>query len=218
MKKQIRRFLYRFVPLRLLAPWVLFRKGRRAGLLTEHGWARSLRLMEPIDADGEPIPWIPYTLVDLLRDRLTKELSVLELGAGSSTLFFMRRVARVTAIEHDARWLAWVRERSGPNVTLVPADGTTPERYLAPLRAPDARYDLILIDGIHRPEALLAAFDRLTREGVILLDDTHRPELAAALAQVPPEFRSLHFTGHKAGSVNLYRTTLLYRDGNCLGI
>jgi SAM-dependent methyltransferase len=215
----LRAFLHRLIPLRALPSWILFWKGRRAELASGHGWARSLRTREPLDEHGEPIPWIAYPAVDFLAERLRPEMTVLELGAGYSTLFFMRRVASVTSIEHEDDWADWVRERADPNVTIARVDGSSPESYLASLRATDERFDLILIDGLHRCEALAEALRLLTPAGVILLDDSRRPAYAPALATAAAAgFRRLHFEGHKAASVNLYRTTVFYRDGNCLGI
>ena len=219
MKRRLRALLYRLVPLRLVPSWILFWKGERSELFRRHGWARSLRRMTPLDQDDQPLPWIPYAAVDFLAERMAPEMSVLELGAGHSTLFFMRRVARVVSIEHDRSWIQWVRARAAPNVTLLEADGRTAEAYLAPLRATDDRFDLILVDGAHRNEAFTAALGRLSAAGVILLDDSRRPAYGLSFeAASRAGFRHLHFEGHKAASVNIYRTTVFYRDGNCLGI
>ena len=219
LKRTLRAALYRLIPVRSLPSWILFWKGRRAALAERHGWARSLRTKEPVDEHGDPIPWIPYAAVDFLDERLRTDLTVLELGSGYSTLFFMRRVARVVSLEHEPGWLAWVSARAAPNVTLLEADGTSAERYLAPLRASDERFDLVLVDGVHRAQAVAEALTRLTDRGVVLLDDSRRPSYAPAFAAAAAAgFRHLHFEGHKAASVNLYRTTVFYRDGNCLGI
>lgn len=219
MPSRLRSFLYRLFPERLLPPWILFRKGRRSALLREHGWARSLRVQAPVDQDGEPLPWIPYAAVDFLKERLKPSLAVLELGAGYSTLFFMRRVARVVSVEHERRWAQWVRARAGSAVTLVDADGSTVDGYLAAIGAVPGSFDLVLVDGPHRVDAFTAGLSRLSDGGVILLDDSRRPGYAPCFeAAARAGLRHLHFEGHKAASVGLYRTTVFYRDGNCLGI
>jgi hypothetical protein len=219
VKKALRALLYRLIPLRSLPSWILFWRGRRSALVARHGWARSLRTKEPVDEEGRPIPWIPYAAVDFLAERLRPDLTVLELGAGYSTLFFMRRVARVLSIEHEPSWGDWVRARAEPNVTVVEADGASPVSYLAPLRADSGRFDLVFVDAVHRNEAFAEAVLRLTPRGVILLDDSQRSVYAPAFAAAAEAgLRHLHFEGHKAASVNLHRTTVFYRDGNCLGI
>ena len=218
-KKSFKAFFHRLFPLRLLLPWIFFWKGQRAKLSGTYGWARSLRHLMPLDQDGRPIPWIPYAAVSFLSGRLTPELTVLELGSGYSTLWFMGRVARVVSLEHNEKWLAWMRERVGPNVNLISTAGGTPDTYLAPLRGTRERFDLILIDGIHRIDAFQAALQILTPSGVIVLDDSHRPSYGLVFIEAAKAgMRRLDFEGHKAASVNLYRTTVFYRDGNCLGI
>ncbi len=218
-KHPVRTLLYRLLPRRLLLPWIFLGKGRRSELARRYGWARSFRRNAPVDDEGRPLPWIPYVAVELLRERLRPELSVLELGAGYSTLFFMGRVARVVSLEHEPSWADWVRARAAANVTVVQSDASSADAYLAPLRTISDRFDLILVDGRHRPEALAAALELLSPRGVVLLDDSGRPQYGAAMeAALATGFRHLHLEGHKAASVGLYRTTIFYRDGNCLGI
>lgn len=218
-KKSFKAFFHRLIPGRLLLPWIFFWKGGRAKLASEYGWARSLRHLTPLDQDDRPIPWIPYSAIAFLSGRLGAGLAVLELGSGYSTLWFMRRVARVVALEHNEKWLEWMRGQIGPNVDLVATRSGTAEEYLAPLRGTPERFDLILIDGIHRIDSFQEAVRLLTPAGVVVLDDSHRPSYGPVFAAaVEAGMRRLDFEGHKAASVNLYRTTVFYRDGNCLGI
>jgi hypothetical protein len=207
------------VPERLVPPWILFWKGPRAELARRWGWARSLRDKRALDEDGAPLPWMPYCVTSLLAERLTRDHAVLELGAGSSTLFFMARVGRVVSIEHDPHWLDWTRARAAEHVEVVAAPRAPAAAYCAAIAGRGERFDLIVVDGIHRNEAFIAGLERLTPRGVILLDDSQRRAYAPALAAgAAAGFRHLHLEGHKPMSVHLHRATLFYRDGNCLGI
>lgn len=219
MKGSLRRRLARVLPVRLAAPLLLLRKGLRAELVSGHGWARSLITGEPLDESGEPIPWIPYAAVGFLAERLHERMSVLEFGAGYSTLFFATRVARVVSLEHQHRWIKRVRARATSNVTVVPTDASSVQAYLSPLADRTDRFDLVLVDGRHRNEAIAAVLPLLSDGGVVVLDDSQRARYAGAFVTARAAgFRQLHFEGHKAASVNLYRTTVFYRDWNCLGI
>jgi hypothetical protein len=214
----VRKVIYRMLPARLVLALVLLLTNKRAGLAATWGYGRSLRLMRPEDAQGQPIPWLPYCAVELLMERLQPDLNLLEFGAGYSTMFFMRRVARVTSVEHHERWIELLRPRLQPNVAILHASQESAEAYTAPVRASSERFDVILVDGQHRVECFQVALERLTPRGVIILDDSDRPfyarifELGAAAG-----FRILHVRGHKADSVQLHRTSFFYRDGNCLG-
>ena len=218
MRRSVRKVIYRMLPERLVLALALLLTIKRFGLVNTWGYARSVRLMRPEDAQGQPIPWLTYCAVELLVERLKADLSILEFGAGYSTLFFMKRVAQVTSIEHHDQWLAVLRERVQPNVTLLPASRESAQTYTAPIRASEQRFDLILVDGQHRVECFKLALQRLTPRGVIILDDSDRPlyadifDLGAAAG-----FRILNLRGHKADSVELHRTTFFYKDGNCLG-
>ena len=218
MRRSVRKVIYRMLPARLVLALILLLTNKRAGLAATWGYGRSLRLMRPEDAQGQPIPWLPYCAIELLIERLQPDLNLLEFGAGYSTMFFMRRVARVTSIEHNERWIELLRPRLQPNVTVLQASQETAEAYTAPIRGSSDRFDVILVDGQHRVECFQLALERLTPRGVIILDDSDRPSYARIFELGPAAgFRILHLRGHKADSVQLHRTSFFYRDGNCLG-
>ena len=220
-KKTFKAYFHRLFPVRLLVPWIFLWKGARARLTTAHGWARSLRHLEPVDEHGRPMPWLPYAVVRFLAERVRPDLSVLELGAGYSTLWFASAARRVVSVEHDAKWIAWLRERldGGAGVEVVATSRDSADAYLAPVRGRGELFDLVLVDGPFRNEAFREALGMLTPAGVIVLDDSDRPAYAPSFAEAARAgLRRLDFEGHKAATVNVYRTTVFYRDGNCLGI
>jgi SAM-dependent methyltransferase len=221
MRKSVRRVLYRFLPARPLLALILLLTRRRPDLASAWGYARSVRLMRSEDEHGRPLPWVNYCAVELLQERLTSDLRVLEFGAGHSTMFFLTRVAHVTSIEHHDQWLELVRKRTGAaaKVTLLPAARDTAESYTLPIRSSTDTFDLIMVDGLHRVECFQLALERLTPRGVIILDDSDRPAYAGLFTlAAAARFRVLNLRGHKADSVELHRTSFFYRDHNCLGI
>ncbi|MEX2283259.1 MAG: class I SAM-dependent methyltransferase, partial [Gemmatimonadota bacterium] len=166
------------LPGRLLVPYLLLFGGRRATLLRVFGFGRSVRLMLPIDERGHPLPFLPYVVIELLEERLSRDLTVLEFGAGFSTRFFMKRVGRVVSIEHDPAWVARLREQLDANVTLIPASRDSADTYCAYLETSQERFDFILIDGRHRVECFRRSLDHLTERGMIVLDDSNRERYA----------------------------------------
>jgi len=211
--------LSRFLPVRINALVTLGWARSEASLLTTYGYAESLRSRLPVDEDGNSIPWMPYCVVALLKQRLRSDLKVLEFGAGFSTLFFMERVASVTSIEHDAEWLRRLEKRVSSNVTLLATASSQEKDYC--MRAGDStnRYDVILIDGIHRVCCFRVALEVVSENGVIILDDSERPEYVEVFELASEAgFRMLPLEGHKAGSAGLHRAVFFYRERNCLGI
>jgi hypothetical protein len=186
-------------------------------LLDGYGYSRSLRLRLPVDADNSPLPWLPYCVVTLLAERIGGDLRLLEFGAGYSTLFFMSRVMSVTSIEHDPEWANELRHRALAHVNIVTADSVSPDGYCAHVKASPERYDLILVDGIHRNECFQLALDRLTPRGVVILDDSARAEYGGlAKLAASKGLNALRLQGHKAASAGLHWTTIFYRAENCL--
>ena len=195
----------------------LFR--RKESYLARVGWLRSARSGKPVDADGKPLPWMNYPVTAFLRDRLRPDLDLFEYGSGQSTHFFARRVRSVTSVEYDRHWYETVSAEAAGNVHIHFRDGSQGADYAATIGETEQSFDVVIIDGANRPECLTHATGALTPGGVILLDDSDRPDYEKALDKARElGFRTLDFEGLKPCNHKLYRSTILYRDGNCLGL
>ena len=82
------------------------------------GLLRSFRENRPVDFAGNPLPWLPYSLIRILDERVTSEMRVFEYGAGYSTLFFADRVETVVSIEHAEAWVETLKTAMPNNVVL----------------------------------------------------------------------------------------------------
>lgn len=113
-------------------------------------------------------PWLHPSATDYLERLLNSEWSVLEHGAGGSTVWFSERVKKVVSVEGDQRWRQFVREKAPANVVLL--SGLPTPKY------PD--YDLFFIDGDHegRAQGLLQAHLYVRPGGWVVLDNANRPE------------------------------------------
>lgn len=207
-----------FPPLVVLAKAVGLMTSSRS-FLRQSGYIESVKLKKPIRRDGAPIPWMNYSMVAFLEERLQPDLSLFEYGCGNSTLFYASRVADVVSVERDPDWYRYVEKNMPANVRLIlhhPFDVT---EYVGLMSRQQRRFDVIVVDDAARGECLLAAPPNLSERGVIVLDDTQRGEHDRAIASLQPRgFRSLVFRGLKPNAIREYCTTLLYRDGNCLGL
>lgn len=180
------------------------------------GQLRSFRERRPVDVDGNPLPWLNFTVIDLLRDRLTADLRMLEYGSGHSTLFFAACVGRIVSVEHNTAWADEVEPQLPDNAMLVRVDDKANYAH-APLSA--GPFDVVLIDGIEREACMASADQALTPTGVVLIDDSHRTAYADEIQRYQDlGFRALTLRGPKPESIVVAQTTLLYRPDNCLGI
>ena len=180
------------------------------------GLARSFRENRPVDKDGEPLPWLNYSLIRLLDERLDRSLRIFEYGSGFSTLYFAARTQSVTSVEHVPEWVQELQPYLPENAALTSVS-PGPEYIQAPID--QAPFDLILVDGLDRVACVEASLGALAPRGVILLDDTHRCEYQVLLAKLREQgFKTLTFFGPKPTSIIEAQSTLIYRTDNVLNI
>jgi hypothetical protein len=192
---------------------------KRESYLNRTGFLKSLGMGAPVDKDGNTLLWMSYPVIDLLESRLQATHNVFEYGSGFSTLFFSKRAASVTSVEHDEMWFEKVRSLSSnvPNVHLI--HSALDENYPRAILTTGGRYDLVLIDGRMRRRCALLATNQLTPGGVILWDDSDREVYQEGVRTlVAGGFKELRIRGLKPCGFGIECTSIFYREGNCLGI
>jgi hypothetical protein len=187
--------------------------------LRTSGWIASVKNGYPCKQDGSVIPWMNYSIVAFLEERLRSDLVVFEYGCGYSTLFFAERVKHVTAVEHDETWLDLVREHAPSNVTALLRPLDMNGDYCRTINELDGAFDIVVVDGRDRVNCVRMSLPRLSPSGVIILDDSHRDRYSEALDIARDGgFKVLSMIGVKPTGKRPGRTSILYRENNCLGI
>lgn len=186
--------------------------------LTEVGWLDSLERGRPVDQVGAAIPWLTYAAVHFLKAKQFRDLSVLEYGCGSSTVWWAERARSVFSVEHDVAFFDETRKRVPGNVELVLRSQYCGLYESAPVQAGKI-FDIVVIDAVNRLECLEAAFSVLKAGGVIIFDNSLREEYGDFRGTCAKNgFRYIDFVGPTAISPFNSCTTIFYKDGNCLGI
>jgi len=207
--------------LRLLARPALARKlGTLVteGYLAETGWVRSVCSGTVVDARGEALPWATFAFIDFITPRLQAHWTVFEYGAGASTVFFGRRVATVTAVEHDESFAARLRPGLGPNVHLL-LRAAESAGYAGAVGECRVRPDIVCVDGVDRLRCIDAALPAMAVGAVLVLDDAERSEYAPGISRLRAAgFRVVEFWGLSPGWVARKCTSVFYRDANILGL
>jgi len=182
----------------------------------DDGWFRSAREGRPVDAAGQPIPWLPYPAIDFLASRVKPDFAVFEWGCGTSTLWWAKRVARVVAVEHDEEWFARISDLAPPNAEVRHvAMGS--ERYANAIDVYAPQFDVVVVDGRERVACLRRAVEGLSPRGVIVLDNSQRPEYAEGIAHLAAlGFRHVTFAGLVPVVAWKEQTSIFYRAGNGL--
>ncbi len=204
----------------------------------ELGWFRSVKTMMSIDKNGDGLPWITYPCLEFLTARVTKEMKVFEFSMGGSTDWFSRHCDEVVSTEHDRLWfcemkdsleqrnnislkLHEVTDENGRSDTEAVYDETLDDDngYSDEILNYKDYFDIISIDGITRIRCTKKAIGALNRDGIILFDNSDRCAYDEAFIFLRSKgFKEIEFWGF--GPCNLYRwkTSIFYREQNCLGI
>ena len=210
---------------RRVLPNCLFSPLRRAAtaVLTpmafswQSGHFRSALAARALDRGGEPLPWYTYPMISFLQTKRFAGRTVLEFGAGQSTLWWARRADRVVALEDHSDWHSRLSGRVDQNVEL----------HLVGSRLEEAeglfsgqRFDVIVIDGLDRLACADRALDLLAARGAVIFDNSDG-HWGGCEGEYPvldlfreAGYSRIDFYGHAPGVIVPHCTSLLFR-GDC---
>jgi hypothetical protein len=206
-------WLYRkFPPLKY---WAI-----RQGYLKRIGWIRSNWAGIPIDAAGEPLPWLTYPAIEFLRERVRPDMKVFEYGSGQSTRWWAGRVASIHAVEDDSAWFHKIAASLPANVDLRLSDSSD-GTYARSIGERGELFDVVVIDGSTRNDCARESLAYLARDGVIVWDNTETPNIFGEGLELLRSngFRRIDFYGIAPVNTDPHATSVLYRPGaNCFEI
>jgi hypothetical protein len=122
-----------------------------------------------VDKEGKPLPWYTYPAIELLGNKDFTGRSVVEFGAGQSTLWWSGRAEQVLSFEDDFLWYGWLKSRVPANVRLMfTANGVADvDEHLS-----NQQFDVAVIDGLDRFACAQKALNVITNDGAIVLDNS----------------------------------------------
>lgn len=179
------------------------------------GWQESIR-RGPVDASGDPLPWITYPAIDWIAKRLGPEHQVFEYGSGHSTLWYARHVSRVVAVEDDPAWIERLRPSLPPNATVM--HRPDPDSYAKAIEDHEpASFDVIGIDGAARNRCARAAPPFLKSTGFIVFDNSDRPEYAEGVRHLMDlGYQRIDFVGFIPEFGHVSCTSIFFQDAALL--
>lgn len=190
-----------------------------SGYLKDSGWIESFKYREPLSADGNPLPWITLPCLDFIGNRINKDMSVFEFGAGNSTLYFAKRVGSIVSVEHNQEWFDKINKNLQSNNSINFCDLTYNGQYCRFIHCIDSKFDLIIIDGRDRVNCIKNCIEGLNDKGCIILDDSERSQYEEGMDYlISKGFKKLDFWGISLGLTYKKCTTIFYKNHNCLGI
>lgn len=181
------------------------------------GWLRSMFRGTACNAKGEHMPWLSMPAVEYLESIQMTGKRVLELGGGSSTLYFARRGATVYCLEQNANWLAWLRcglaRITNPNIYLFSSLETLAEAVKG------QRFDYALLDDNPHDKIMDVLFqDSFAIFKVLIIDNTEVPWQERGKDYITKYLTGkswrIDFTGFALGNC-IQQTTSMYIGGTC---
>lgn len=121
-------------------------------------------------------PHLNPAAMALLRKAVKRDMTVLEMGAGSSTIWFAERVKQIISFESDKDWFKAVQAslaRKGLTSAELIFSTDYPE---AGIPEQNQQFDIIFIDGRGRVKSVESSYKYLKPGGLLIFDDAHRRE------------------------------------------
>ena len=188
---------------------------RYAGFLYEQGWYLSYKSGSSVDKDNNPIPWMTYSFIDFIKERLNKELKIFEFGSGNSTIFFAGKIKKITAVEHNMKWYEEVKNKVPKNAEIKLITLADYENSIII----DEQFDIIIVDGERRNECIRNSIKALNKSGIIILDDSEREDYKSGVKYLLDQgYKVINFWGVAPGTFFNKCTSIFYKQGNCLNI
>jgi hypothetical protein len=189
------------------------------GYLDEVGWFNAFDTKSPVDQDNNPIPWVTYSFIDFIKERLGKQHTVFEFGSGNSTYFYSKYAGIVVAVEHDKEWYEKIVKTKPDNAEMIYCELMRDGEYCRmPLKLNES-FDIIIVDGRDRVNCCKQAVKAVSEKGVIVLDDSERDFYKEGIDFLKDKgFKELSFTGISPGLFYRKATSVFYRPDNCLNI
>ena len=131
-----------------------------------YGYGRSISENAPVDAEGHPIPWYTYPMIEYLESLDLSDLTIFEYGCGNSSLWWAKHAKKVVSVEDNREWYNKISSTLPGNASVILA-----EDRAAYVNTIDSSFDLIIVDGSVRYQCCLKAVDHLSPGGAIILDN-----------------------------------------------
>jgi len=140
------------------------------------GFWRSAFKCAAVTKSGAPLPWYTYPAIDFIKFRDYQDKLVLEFGGGQSTLWWAKHAKHVVTLEGDEQWYNQIKQGMPSNVSLHNVTMQSAESNVADVNRvlsehSYSKYDVIVIDGLHRFEMIEVALNYLNEGGAIICDN-----------------------------------------------
>jgi hypothetical protein len=168
-----------------------------------------------LSKSGKAIPWFTYPAIDFLSTKDYSASIVLEFGGGQSTKFWGDLSKKVITFEVDENWIQHIKSNAGSNVEIFPApvEREKQKEYVQRILLDlNEKFDIIVVDGMHRSLVLELSIPYLAADGMIICDNADAECFGFYEAwQDTSGFMRVDFYGHAPGVFHPHSTSVLFR-------
>ena len=165
-------------------------------------------------------PWISLGAVKFCDVHLNKEMSGLEWGSGRSTIWFAKRLKKITSVEDNQSWHGYVKKKlqedghTNVDYRFVALDHAFDQpvqahydvlpKYVAIANEfPDTSLDFVVVDGHYRQACVTAALPKLKKGGYLLIDNSNW--MKRELWGVPSHWEVVHCSFGFDGETTIWK-------------
>jgi hypothetical protein len=182
------------------------------GLLLQYGWLKSWWRHRPVDAAGNPLPWLTYPAIDFISQFDFSDAAVFEWGSGFSTLWWADRCKQIVTVESNVEWISYIKPLLPAAVELIETAFDAEAEVAALARRQNRQFDVFVIDnnGRFRWRCAEAAAPNLAPGGFVILDNSDQcPKACAVLRDAG--LTQIDFTGFAPANAYAHATSIFFR-------
>lgn len=150
---------------------------------------------------GLVFPWYVKSFLDELATWDMKGKTVLEIGGGSSTLWWNKKAKKVLTSESDPEYIEELLKH-GCEVQIF---------NIHALKNCGKDYDIVIIDGIERDECVVPALDCLKPGGILIIDNWNQPSVWIANQENQTILLALEHKVWKQEGHDDWQTAIFYK-------
>jgi len=180
---------------------------------TRSGHFKSSFKMKAVGRNGQPIPWYTYPCINFLSHQSFSGRTILEFGGGQSTHWWSKTAEQVVSFEGDKKWYEQIKKNISDNVRLYLVSNENSSDCIHDVNAilgsiAPKTFDIIIIDGLFRKEAVQIALKHMTKDGAIIFDNADSYEFLESFSQ--SDLKRVDFYGYAPGVVLPHCTSIFF--------
>jgi hypothetical protein len=188
----------------------------RTHALFQLGWEESRSLKRSVSW-GRYIPWLPYSCTIFLQQIVSKNATVLELGGGGSTLWWLSRGNKVMTLETENDWASELSD-------LISSEGLQGNWELKRVKSLDAdsiraalsnnTFDVVINDGHGTRSNFIDELDAcVNSNGIIVWDNSDREAYLSSIMKLQKRgWRELEFFDLLPINAYCSKATVFFKD------